>query len=138
MATLSEDEQLESLLSSSKNIAVVGLSPKPQRPSNQVARYLIDNGYTVIPVNPGQKEILGLNCYPDLNSIPADIDIVDIFRRPEDVEPVIEQAIAAGAGAVWMQLGIRHQKAAHMAAQAGLDVVVDRCIKIEHARLFDR
>jgi predicted CoA-binding protein len=138
MGTSSKDQHLESLLTSSKNIAVVGLSPKLQRPSNQVARYLIENGYTVIPVNPGQKKILGLNCYPDLNSIPAAIDIVDIFRKSEDVEPVIDQAINANAKAVWMQLDIRHEKAAQKAAQAGLEVVVDRCIKIEHARLFNR
>ncbi len=138
MPTLSTDHHLESLLFSSHTIAVVGLSPKLQRPSNRVARYLIDSGYAVIPVNPGQREILGLTCYPDLNSIPAAIDIVDIFRKPEDVEPVIDQAIAIGAGAVWMQLGIRPEKAAQKAVQAGLGVVVDRCIKIEHARLFDR
>jgi len=138
MTPLYTDQYLESLLSSTGNIAVVGMSPRPQRPSNRVARYLIDCGYTVIPVNPGQEVILGLKCYPDLISVPEDIGIVDIFRRPEDVEPIVEQAIAAGAGSVWMQLGISHHEAAQKAAQAGLSVVMDRCIKIEHERLFDR
>ncbi len=138
MTLLSMDQHIKSLLTSTRNIAVVGLSPKPERPSNRVARYLIDNGYNVIPVNPGQKEILGLHCYPDLASVPAEIGIVDIFRKPEDVGPIVDQAISTGAGAVWMQLGISHQKGARKAAQAGLSVVMDRCIKIEHARLFDR
>jgi predicted CoA-binding protein len=130
------DHQMRSLLSPPKNIAVVGLSPKPERPSNGVARYLLDKGYTVIPVNPGHQQILGLHCYPDLTSVPEGIDIVDIFRRIEDIPAVVDQAVAAGAGVVWMQLGLSHDGAARTAAQAGLEVVMDRCIKIEHARLF--
>ena len=130
------DLQMQSLLSPPKNIAVVGLSPKPERPSNRVARYLIDRGYTIIPVNPGHQQILGLQCYPDLASIAVAIDIVDIFRRAEDIPAIVDQAIAVGAGAVWMQLGLSHAAAAREAVQAGLAVIMDRCIKIEHARLF--
>ncbi len=130
------DLQMHSLLSPPKHIAVVGLSPKPERPSNLVARYLIDKGYAVIPVNPGHRQILGLHCFPDLASVPAAIDIVDIFRRKEDIPAIVDQAITAGAGAVWMQLGLSHDAAARSAVQAGLAVVMDRCIKIEHARLF--
>jgi predicted CoA-binding protein len=130
------DRRIESLLTAAKNIAIVGLSPKLERPSNMVARYLIRAGYRITGVNPGQQEILGLPCYPDLESIPHRVDIVDIFRRSEAVMPIVEQSIAIGAGAVWMQLGIVNQPAARSAAEHGLDVVMDRCIKLEHARLL--
>ncbi|MCX5865617.1 MAG: CoA-binding protein [Deltaproteobacteria bacterium] len=123
---------IKKLLSTAKTIAVVGLSPKESRPSNMVARYLIEAGYTVIPVNPGQEEILGLPCYPDLNSIPGPVDIVDIFRRSEDVPPIVAEAIAVGAKAVWMQEGVIHAEAARTAKAAGLMVVMDRCIKTVH------
>lgn len=127
--------EIADILKKSKTIAVVGLSPKENRPSNQVARYLIDAGYTVIPVNPGQDEILGQICYPNLAAIPVKVDVVDIFRKPEDVPPVVEEAIAIKAESVWMQLGISNEQAASMAHAAGLKVVMDRCIKIDHMNL---
>ena len=126
---------IKKLLTTAKTIAVVGLSPKESRPSNMVARYLIEAGYTVIPVNPGQKEILGLDCYPDLASIPIPVDIVDIFRRSEDVPPIVAEAIAIGAKAIWMQEGVIHAEAARTAKAAGLTVVMDRCLKTAHRDL---
>ena len=123
---------IKKLLATARTIAVVGLSPKESRPSNMVARYLIEAGYTIIPVNPGQEEILGLNCYPDLGSIPVPVDIVDIFRRSEDVPPIVAESIAIGAKAVWMQEGVIHAEAARTARAAGLLVVMDRCIKTVH------
>jgi len=126
---------LKPLLAASKTIAVVGLSPKESRPSNMVARYLVEAGYTVIPVNPGQEEILGLPCYADLDAVPGPVDIVDIFRRSEDVEPIVDAAIRIGAKAVWMQEGVVNEKAAQKARTAGLTVVMDRCLKTVHAAL---
>ena len=123
---------IKKLLATARTIAVVGLSPKESRPSNMVARYLIEAGYTIIPVNPGQEEILGLDCYPDLGSIPVPVDIVDIFRRSEDVPPIVAESIAIGAKAVWMQEGVIHAEAARTAQAAGLLVVMDRCIKTVH------
>ena len=123
---------IKKLLATTTTIAVVGLSPKESRPSNMVARYLIDAGYTVIPVNPGQEEILGLPCYPDLKSIPGPVDIVNIFRRSEDVPPIVAEAITIGAKAIWMQEGVIHAEAAQTAKAAGLVVVMDRCIKTVH------
>lgn len=124
--------QRQQLLRKSKVIAIVGLSPKTARPSNMVARYLLAQGFTVIPVNPGQTEILGQPCYSSLAEISEHIDIVNIFRRSEDVPPIVEEAIAIGAHAVWMQLGITHSQAAKQAELAGLTVVMDRCIKVDH------
>ncbi|HIJ89264.1 MAG: CoA-binding protein [Desulfobulbaceae bacterium] len=123
---------IKTLLTTSKTIAVVGLSPKESRPSNMVARYLIEAGYTIIPVNPGQEKILGLDCYPNLAAIPAQVDIVDIFRRSEDVPAIVAEAIAVGARAVWMQEGVSHAEAARSAKAAGLMVVMDRCLKTMH------
>ena len=123
---------IKKLLATTTTIAVVGLSPKESRPSNMVARYLIEAGYTVIPVNPGQEEILGLPCYPDLKSIPGPVDIVNIFRRSEDVPPIVAEAITIGAKAIWMQEGVIHAEAAQTAKAAGLVVVMDRCIKTVH------
>ena len=124
---------IQQILTSSQTIAVVGLSPKESRPSNMVARYLLEAGYRVIPVNPGQDEILGQTCYPDLVSIPDLVDLVDIFRRSEDVVPVVEEAVKIKAKAVWMQQGIINETAAQLARDAGLAVVMDRCIKVDHA-----
>jgi hypothetical protein len=115
-------------------IAVVGLSPKPDRPSNDVARYLLAQGYRMIPVNPVQDEILGLKCYPNLAAIPEPVDLVDVFRRPEHCPPIAQEAVAIGAKALWLQLGIVNDDAARIASDAGLLVVMDRCINIEHAR----
>jgi len=123
-----EDE----ILNSSRTIAVVGLSPEPDRPSYNVARYLKEQGYRIVPVNPRAKEILGEPCYPDLNSIPGAVDAVDIFRRSEEVLAIVEEAIRIGAKAVWMQEGVIDEAAAARAREAGLLVVTDRCMLKEH------
>jgi predicted CoA-binding protein len=131
-----DTEALRNILSTSKTIAVVGLSPNPARPSNEVARYLMAHGYTVIPVNPGQREILGQICYASLDAIPAKIDMVDVFRNSADVLPIAEAAIRVGAKCLWLQLGVSHPTAESMAADAGLKVVVNRCTKLDHMRWF--
>lgn len=131
-----DDSKLREILENSKTIAVVGLSPKPERDSHEVAHYLQQAGYTIIPVNPTADEILGEKVYPDLASIPGKIDIVDIFRRSEHVPPIVDEAIGVGARTVWMQLGVVNEDAAKKAADAGLDVVMDRCTLREHRRLF--
>ena len=124
------------ILKDSKTIAVVGLSPKPHRPSHQVALYLIEAGYTIIPVNPGQDTILGQTCYPNLRDIPTPVDMVDIFRRSETVLPIAEDAIAIGAKCIWMQEGVINEEAAAKAEAAGLTVIMDRCTKIDHMNLL--
>ncbi len=123
------------LMREAKTIAVVGVSARADRPSNEVALYLQQEGFTVYMVNPREREVLGERCYDRVQDLPEPVDIVDIFRRAPDVPPVVEDAIAAGAGAVWMQLEIVHEEAAERARAAGLEVVMDRCTKIEHARL---
>jgi len=133
---VTDDAGIRRILDNHKVVAMVGLSPKEDRPSNIVARYLMAHGYTVIPVNPGQKEILGQTCYASLRDIPVQVGMVDVFRNAADVPPLAAEAIAIGAQSLWLQLGIVHQQAAETAAAAGLDVVMDRCPKIEHARLF--
>ena len=127
---------IRKMLIDSRTIAVVGLSPKPHRPSHQVARYLMEAGYTIIPVNPGQNTILGLTCYPNLQAIPTPVDMVDIFRRPEAVLPIVEDAIDIGAKFIWMQEGIVNEDAAEKAEEAGLAVIMDRCTKIDHMNLL--
>ena len=128
-------DDIEKIIKESKTIAVVGLSPNPQRPSHDVARYLQQQGYHIIPVNPSVTEVLGEKSYPDLSSIPEHIDVVDIFRRSEDVPPIVEEAIKLKASAVWMQEGVIHEEAAERARRAGLRVVMDKCILKEHKRL---
>jgi len=125
---------IRDLLKDTRVIAMVGLSDKPHRPSNFVASYLQSEGYRVIPVNPRASEILGEKAYPDLKSIPFEVDVVDIFRKPEEVPGIVEEAIAIGAKAVWQQLKIIHLEAAQQALDAGLISVVDRCLKMEHGR----
>jgi predicted CoA-binding protein len=127
---------LRRVLQGNRVIAVVGLSPNWNRPSYFAAKYMLEHGYTVIPVNPSVPEILGRKCYPDLAAIPGKVDMVDVFRKPEDVLPIAEEAIGIGAKCLWLQLGVIHREAAARAAAAGLDVVMDRCVKIEYARLF--
>jgi predicted CoA-binding protein len=124
------------ILKDSETIAVVGLSPKQHRPSHRVARYLMEAGYTIIPVNPGQDSILGLPCYPNLRAIPAKVDMVDIFRRPEAVLPIVEDAIAISAKFIWMQEGIVNAEAAEKAEAAGLRVIMDRCTMVDHMNLL--
>jgi predicted CoA-binding protein len=123
------------ILQQSRTIAVVGLSAKRFRPSYGVAEYMQRSGYRIIPVNPEESEVLGEKSYPDLDSVPEAIDIVDIFRRSEFVPEIVEAAIRKGAKAVWMQEGVIHEEAARRAAEAGLDVVMDRCILKDHRRL---
>ncbi len=118
-----------------KNIAVVGISDNPERPSHHVAGFLAEQGYNIIPVNPNLKEWEGKKCYPDLRSIPVEVDVVDIFRRPEAVMPIVEEAIAIKAKAVWMQEGIINEEAAEKARRAGIEVVMDRCMLKEYKKL---
>jgi predicted CoA-binding protein len=125
----------EEVLNSSRTVAVVGLSSKPDRPSYKVARYLKEQGYKIIPVNPTEKEILGELCYPDLASIPESVDVVEVFRRSEEVPPIVEEAIRIGAKAVWMQEGVINEEAAARAREAGLMVVMDKCMRKEHRKL---
>ena len=126
---------VQDILEKSRVIAVVGLSPKPHRDSHEVAKYLQKNGYRIIPVYPRADSILGEKVYPDLTSIPDEVDVVDIFRKSEDVPPVVDEAIEIGAKVVWMQLGIVHEEAAAKALDAGLGVVMDRCMLVEHRNL---
>ncbi len=133
---ISDDAGLRRILENHKVIAMVGLSQKEDRPSNIVARYLMARGYTVIPVNPGQDEILGQRCYASLKDIPVKVDMVDVFRKSSDVPPFADDAIAIGAKSLWLQIGIINEDAATKASAAGLDVVMDRCPKIEYARLL--
>lgn len=128
--------EIPKLLRESKAIAIVGLSPKRERPSNMVARYLIEARYTIYPVNPGQEEILGRKCYPSLLDIPASFNIVNIFRKAVDVGPIVEQAIQRECTCIWMQQGIINHAAAELARNNGKIVIMDRCIKVDHAVLI--
>lgn len=130
------DENIQEVLKKYKTIAVVGLSPNPERPSHYVAKYLKEHGYQVIPVNPDVQEVLGEKSYPDLKAVPIKVDIVDIFRRPESVPPIVEDALKIGAKVVWMQEGIVNKEAAKKAKSAGLTVIMDRCMMKEHLRLL--
>jgi len=127
---------LRRILRTSRTIAVVGLSAEWHRPSFFAAKYMQAHGYRIVPVNPRYPEILGERCHATLTTIDVPVDIVDVFRRSEDVMPIAEQAIAIGAKCLWQQIGVKNEAAAALAAAAGLDVVMDRCVKIEHARLF--
>lgn len=128
---------IRKLLHAVKSIAIVGLSPNEKRPSNMVGKYLLKVGYDVVPVNPGQNEILGRRCYPDLASIPQKIDLVDIFRKSDDVLPIVRQAIEKKVCGVWMQLGIKNEDAARLALKNNVAVIMNRCIKIDHQVFFD-
>lgn len=136
LPTMSEIQRLRGILSTSKTIAVVGLSANWYRPSYFAAKYLMDHGYEIFPVNPNYQEVLGRRCYPDLKSLPERVDVVDIFQKPDRVPALVEDAIEIGATVVWMQIGIVHEEAAQRARDAGLEVVMNRCMKIEYARLF--
>ena len=126
---------IRQILTSSRAIAVVGLSPRPDRPSHQVATYLMAHGYRVIPVNPAADEILGERCFPDLHAIGDTVDLVDVFRNAADCPEIVEQAGAIGARAIWFQIGVINVEAARTASARGLAVVMDRCTKIEHQAL---
>ena len=127
---------LRRILTQSRTLAVVGLSAQWYRPSYFAAKYMQDHGYRIIPVNPRYSEVLGQKCYPDLRTIPEPIDIVDCFRKPGEIGPIADDAIAIRARVLWMQLGIVNEEAARRAVAAGLDVVMNRCVKIEHARIL--
>ena len=127
---------LRRILRDNKRIAVVGLSANWYRPSFFAAKYLLDHGYRVIPVNPAYREVLGQRCYPSLQEVPEPVDVVDCFRRAEEIPALVDQALAIGARVLWMQLGVVNEAAARAARAGGLEVVMDRCMKIEHARLF--
>lgn len=138
---MTEAGRIARILRDARTIAVVGLSPKPDRPSHAVARYLQTHGYRVIPVNPGVRAVLGETAYPSIDAIPPDIviDVVDVFRKAEETPPIAAMAVRRGARALWLQLGVRNEEAAALARAGGLDVIMDRCIKIEHERgLFTR
>lgn len=134
---LHTDQQLHDLLRATHTIAVVGMSDKPDRPSHYVAQYMRERGYTIIPVNPQCSEIAGLKCYPSLGDIPGTVDMVNVFRRPDDIPPIARDAVAIGAKSLWIQLGLVSAEAEAIASAAGLAVVMDQCIKVEYARLFE-
>lgn len=130
------DQDLKNILLTAKTIAIVGLSDKPDRDSYRVAEYLQRHGYRIVPVNPAVGNVLGERSYASVAEIPHPVDVVDIFRKPDAVGPIVDEAIAAGAKVVWMQLGVVNKAAAETARQARLQVVMDRCMKIEHRRLI--
>ena len=133
---MDHDEFLKDILVAAKTIASVGVSSNQEKESYWIASYLKDQGYRVIPVNPTASEIFGEKAYPDLESVPEKIDVVQVFRRPEDVPPVVEDAIKVGAKVIWMQEGIWHDAAAQKARDAGLKVVMDACMRATHRRLM--
>jgi uncharacterized protein len=126
----------QEILESSHVVAIVGISSDEDRPSNHVGSYLQMNGYRIIPVNPQEKVVLGETCYPDLSSVPEKVDVVDIFRRSENVPSIVEEAIKIAASAVWMQEGVNNEEAARKAARAGLKVVQNKCMRKEHIRIY--
>jgi predicted CoA-binding protein len=127
---------LRHVLRESRTLAIVGLSADWYRPSYFAAKYMQEKGYRIIPVNPKYPEILGEKCYPDLQSIPVRVDLVDVFRKPADCVPIAEAAVEIGAKFLWLQIGVVNQEAKEIAERAGLTVIMDRCVKIEYARLF--
>jgi predicted CoA-binding protein len=133
---LSTIAELRRILKTNHTIAVVGLSADWYRPSYFAAKYMQEHGFKIIPVNPKYDEILGEKCYPNLKAIPEPVDIVDVFRKPDDCVPIAQDAVAIGAKVLWLQLGVVNEEAARVAEAGGLEVVMDRCVKIEYARLF--
>lgn len=133
---MNDDQMMKDILVSAKTIASVGLSSNQHKESYGIVSYLKDQGYRIIPVNPTADEILGEKSYPDLESVPEPIDVVQVFRKPEDVPPVVDSAIRAGAKVVWMQEGIVNEEAAQKARDAGLQVVMDACMRVTHRRLI--
>ena len=136
MALVDDIAGLRRILVSSRSLAIVGISANWYRPSYFAAKYMQDHGYRIYPVNPNYTEVLGERCYPDVESIPEPVDIVDCFRKPGEIVPLARSAVAKGAKVLWMQLGIRNDDAAAIALAGGLDVVAERCVKIEHARIL--
>jgi predicted CoA-binding protein len=136
MPILTTDDELRAVLERSRTIAIVGLSNRPERDSYRVGSYLLQAGYTIVPVNPTLRDVFGLQVFPDLRSINVPVDLVDIFRRPEFIPDIIETALTIGVRVIWMQFGATHLESARRASDAGLAVVPDRCIMIEHRRLM--
>lgn len=133
---MNDDQMMKDILLTARTIASVGLSSNQEKESYWIVLYLKEQGYRIIPVNPTADEILGEKAYPDLESVPEKIDVVQVFRRPEDVPPVVDSAIKIGAKVVWMQEGIVHEEAAQTAREAGLQVVMDACMRVTHRRLI--
>jgi hypothetical protein len=135
---ITRDENIRHILNAAKTIAIVGLSPKPERDSNRVAGYLKDHGYRIIPIRPAQKEILGEKAYRSLDDIKQSVDIVNVFRNPAQIIPHAHEAIRLKPKVFWMQLDIENRDAAELLTAAGIDVVMDRCIEVEHERLCNK
>ena len=133
---MNSDKEMKEILLSATTVASVGLSSNQEKESYWIAAYLKEQGYRIIPVNPTATEILGEKAYPDLSSVPEKVDVVQVFRKPEDVPPVVEEAIKIGAKVVWMQEGISHEEAAKKAREAGLQVIMDACMRATHRRLI--
>jgi hypothetical protein len=138
MNDFDDPHTIQRLLANARTVAVVGLSPNELRASNFVGFYLQRHGYRVVPVNPREAEILGERSYPSLRDVPEPIDIVDVFRTPDAVPAIAEEAVEAGAGSLWLQFGVISPEGADIARRGGLDVVMDRCLKVEHARWLGR
>lgn len=136
--TYQDAHTIQSIINNAKTIAIVGLSPNELRASHFVGYYLRRHGYTVIPVNPREESILGQRSYASLSDVPVHVDVVDVFRAPEAVPAIAEEAVAAGAGALWLQFGVISPEGAEIATRGGLSVVMDRCLKVEHARYLGR
>jgi len=132
------DTDLKCILGNARTIAIVGISPKEESASNKVAKYLIKQGFRVFPVNPNCEEVLGLKCYPDLKSVPEHVDVVDIFRKTDAVPAIVDEAIEIRADTVWMQLGLEHEGAAQTARNAGISVVMNKCMKMQYSRIFGK
>ncbi len=128
-------QEIFDILKAIKNIAIIGISTKPVRDSYKVAQYLLQNGYKIIPINPIYQEVLGEKCYQNLEQVPEAPDVVVIFRKPEFIPPIVDEAVAKGAKVVWMQLGLAHNEAAAKARDAGLKVIMNKCIKKEHEKM---
>ncbi|MFP3869046.1 MAG: CoA-binding protein [Desulfobacteraceae bacterium] len=133
-----EDEEVKAILKDNQTIAVVGLSTDPDKDSHRVAKYLQEQGYRIVPVNPKCDQILGQKCYASLRDIPFPVDVVDIFRKIDAIPGIVDEAIGIGAKVVWMQLGLAENASACRAQEAGLQVVMNKCIKVEHSRYFPK
>tara|TARA_B100000945_G_C20048655_1_gene442470 strand:+ start:40 stop:507 length:468 start_codon:yes stop_codon:yes gene_type:complete len=130
------DGALKQLLDSTRTVAVVGISKNWNRPSNFVAKYLKEHGYTIIPVNPKYENVLGMKCYPSLSEVPLEIDLVNCFRKPKELNNILVELLDIGVKKLWLQIGVINSEIKEFAERQGVSVVMDRCIKIEHARLF--
>jgi uncharacterized protein len=136
MTVLESDSELRDLISSVRTIAVVGLSPKANRDSHRVAKYLKEQGFTIIPVNPNADEVLGETSYPTLEDVPHPVDLVNVFRRSEHTPEIARGAVKIGARAIWMQIDVVNDEAARIASEGGLDVVMDKCLMVKHGMLM--